>query len=204
MAIDLGTFVSDFATCFRLADLRRPQAVNIRSKEAYQVGLGPHGEAQTVKLVTQELQEYLPQKYKGEIGISIPYPTSTRQRCDLCLGQPPVWDWAIEVKMLRLLGDNGKLNDNILMHILSPYPEHRSALTDCEKLMNTKLSNNKAILIYGYDHDEWPLELAIEAFEALSSIRVRLGQRFSERFQGLVHPVHSRGIVCAWQIFPKG
>ena len=27
-----------------------------------------------------------------------------------------------EVKMLRLMGDNGKPNDNMLMHILSPYP----------------------------------------------------------------------------------
>jgi hypothetical protein len=31
-------------------------------------------------------------------------------------------DWAIEVKMLRLMGDNHKPNDNMLMHILSPYP----------------------------------------------------------------------------------
>ena len=30
---------------------------------------------------------------------------------------------------LRLKGDNGKPNDNMLMHILSPYPQHRSALT---------------------------------------------------------------------------
>jgi hypothetical protein len=34
------------------------------------------------------------------------------------------WGWAIEVKMLRLMGDNGKLNDNMVMHILSPYPAH--------------------------------------------------------------------------------
>jgi len=27
------------------------------------------------------------------------------------------------------MGDNGKPNDNMLMHILSPYPAHRSALT---------------------------------------------------------------------------
>jgi hypothetical protein len=37
--------------------------------------------------------------------------------------------------MLRLMGDNGKPNDNMLMHILSPYPSHRSALTDCQKLL---------------------------------------------------------------------
>ena len=40
--------------------------------------------------------------------------------------------------MLRFMGDNGKLNDNIVMHILSPYPEHRSALTDCT---NTRMNS---------------------------------------------------------------
>ena len=41
--------------------------------------------------------------------------------------------------MLRFLGDNGKPNDNILMHVLSPYPQHRSALTDCEKLARSSV-----------------------------------------------------------------
>lgn len=36
---------------------------------------------------------------------------------------------AVEVKMLWLMGDNGKTNDNMIMYILSPYPAHRSALT---------------------------------------------------------------------------
>jgi hypothetical protein len=56
----------------------------------------------------------------------------------VCLGGPAPWEWAIEVKMLRFMGDNGKLNDNIVMHILSPYPEHRSALTDCT---NTRMNS---------------------------------------------------------------
>jgi hypothetical protein len=43
-----------------------------------------------------------------------------RRHCDWCLGSPPLWDLAIEAKMLRLFADNGKLNDNMLMHILSP------------------------------------------------------------------------------------
>jgi hypothetical protein len=56
----------------------------------------------------------------------------------------PDWSWAIEVKLLRLLGDNGKPNDNILMHILSPYPAHRSAFTDCTKLLGAPLGRRKA------------------------------------------------------------
>jgi hypothetical protein len=36
------------------------------------------------------------------------------------LGRAGALGSAIEVKMLRLMGDNGKLNDNMVMHILSP------------------------------------------------------------------------------------
>lgn len=60
-------------------------------------------------------------------------PSLRGQKCDLVLEG----EWAVEVKMLRCLGDNGKPNDNILMHILSPYPAHRSALTDCMKLRDS-------------------------------------------------------------------
>ena len=50
--------------------------------------------------------------------------------------------------MLRLVDDNGNPNDNMLMHILSPYPNDRSALTDCLKLANSGLVGRKAVVIY--------------------------------------------------------
>ena len=56
--------------------------------------------------------------------------------------------------MLRLMGDNGKPNDNMLMHILSPYPNNRSALTDCVKLLESGLPGRKAVVIYGFDYPE--------------------------------------------------
>jgi hypothetical protein len=76
--------------------------------------------------------------------------------------------------MLRLMGDNGKPNDNMLTHILSPYPSHRSALTDCQKLAASGFSGSLAVLIYGYDYDALPMEPAVEAFEQLAEHRVRL------------------------------
>ena len=71
----------------------------------------------------------------------------------------------------RILGDNGKADDNILMHILSPCPAHRNALTDCEKLASSSLGQQKATLIYAYDAGEWPLEPAISAFETFARER---------------------------------
>ena len=79
--------------------------------------------------------------------------------------------------MLRLLGDNGKLNDNMLMHVLSPYLAHRSALTDCEKLVRSGMPGRKAIVIFGFDYDDWPMDPAIEAFETLASQRVAQGDQ---------------------------
>jgi hypothetical protein len=203
LVLDLANIVADFAAGLKRADAKRPQAVNVRTKKPFQPGIGPHSEAKTIELVLSELAESRPQHYAGfETGV--PYFEFPRQRCDLCLGQPPGWDWAIEVKMLRFLGDNGKPNDNILMHVLSPYPQHRSALTDCEKLARAEIGTRKAILIYGFDHDEWPLDPAIEAFENLAGRKVQLGLRESAMFLDLVHPVHANGRVFGWEIGAQG
>jgi hypothetical protein len=116
------------------------------------------------------------------------------------LGTSPEWDWSIEIKMARFVGDNGKDNDNILMHILSPYPPHRSALTDCQKLLESGFSGKRAILIYGFDHEAWPLDPAIEAFEILARSKVTLGERQNSSFSGLIHPVHREGRVFGWEV----
>jgi hypothetical protein len=190
--------VKDFAVAIQLADSRGPQAVGARTGRAYQPGIGPHTESQTITLVAGELA-VLDGAYAAH-AFDVPYPATTRQRCDWCLGLPPAWDWAIEAKLLRLFGDNGKLNDNMLMHILSPYPANRSAVTDCEKLVSSGPAGRKGILIFGYDYDGWPMDLAIEAFESLAAQRVVLGQRHEAGYDHLVHPVHRRGRVFAWEV----
>jgi hypothetical protein len=78
----------------------------------------------------------------------------------------------IEASMFKLFGDNGKLNDNVLMHVLSPpYLQHRSALSDCDKLIAFEIAARKAIVIFGYDYRDWPMDPAIDAFETLASKR---------------------------------
>lgn len=197
MPVNLSTIVGDFALGLREVDARRPTAINLRSKVPFRPGIGPHTEAATVALVMAELAAASPEKYR-EHRLGVPYPNAPRQKVDLCIGMPPEWDWAIEVKLLRFLGDNGQPNDNMLMHILSPYPEHRSALTDCRKMLSTRLARENAIVIYGFESETWPLEPAIEAFEALARARVRLGGRNEASFEGLVHPIHTHGRVFGW------
>jgi hypothetical protein len=91
----------------------------------------------------------------------------------------------------------------MVMHILSPYPAHRSALTDCTKLLASQLGTHKAILIYGYDYPDWPMDPAIEAFQVLASREVILADSAVASFDGLIHPVHSRGRVFGWQVQPR-
>lgn len=196
--VELDELVSDFAEALERADRRGPKAVSSRTGRSYRPGIGPHTEAQTTKLVTSELSR-LKDVY-WTYGLDVPYSATSRQRCDWCLGSPPNWEWAIEVKMLRLFGDNGKLNDNMLMHILSPYVAHRSAVTDCHKLVTSDLSGQKAIVIFGYDYDQWPMDPAIEAFEMLAGTFAALGERHLSAFDHLVHPIHQRGRVFGWEI----
>ena len=196
--MELSEFAADFALGLQSADGRRPVAINQRSKEPFLAGIGPHTESAATALIMAELAQAKPGLY-AQHTLNVPYGDS-RKKCDVCLGQSSDWEWAVEVKLLRFLGDNGQPNDNILMHILSPYPAHRSALTDCEKLMASGLHGRKAVLIYGFDSHEWPLEPAIEAFERLAAARVRMSTRCESRFAGLVHAVHSRGQTFAWEI----
>jgi hypothetical protein len=108
--------------------------------------------------------------------------------------------WANEAKLLRLKGDNGRPNDNMRMHILSPNPQHHSALTDFTKFLASGLPGRKAIIIYGYDHPTLSMDLAIDALELLARHRVRLVNRATAQFDGLVHPVHQCGRVFGWEI----
>ena len=132
----------------------------------------------------------------------VPYPAISRSRCDIVIGRSA--GWAIEVKLLRLLGDNGLKNDNMLMHILSPYPIDHSALSDCSKLLKSGFEGRKAIVIIGYDYDTLPLGPAIGAFELLASDEVDLIPTGPAPFNNLIHPIHQRGAVFGWEISKKG
>lgn len=102
--------------------------------------------------------------------------------------------------MARFKGDNGKLDDTAVKDLLSPYESDRSALTDTVKLARSGFPCRKAILIYGFEFDDRPLELAVAGFEVLARERLNLGAQHQAAMGPLVHPVHSAGLVFAWAI----
>ena len=132
------------------------------------------------------------------MGQFAPYPDQPRQKCDLYFGDP--LEWVVEAKMARFRGDNGKPDDTSLKDLLSPYPSDRSALTDATKLARSGFPCGKAILIYGFNYPDRPLEPAIHAFERLALERVDLGTRIASPIDDLVHPVDAGGTVFGWEV----
>jgi hypothetical protein len=196
-SITLDEIVTGLARGIALADDKAPVARSARTQSEYAAGIGPHTESQTLDLAIRGLSGVHPW---AAIEREVPYPALPRSRCDVCFGRPPTWEWCVEAKMLRMMGDNGKPNDNMLMHILSPYPQHRSALTDCSKLLASGLEGRKSIIIFGYDYETLAMDPAIEAFETLARRAVRLTARVEASVHGLRHPVHQRGRVFGWEI----
>jgi hypothetical protein len=196
--MELQWIVDGLARGIVAADSRSPIAVGQRSGRVFQPGIGPHSESETITIA---LQEPFAGFQDAHIEREVPYPAVPRSRCDLIIDDDE--GWAIEIKLLRLLGDNGLKNDNMLMHILSPYPADHSALTDCTKLLQSGFEGRKAIVIIGYDYDAFPLAPAVHAFELLAAHEVTLRSTEAAAFDGLIHPVHQRGAVFGWEILAR-
>jgi hypothetical protein len=131
-------------------------------------------------------------------GQFISYPTAARQKCDAWFGEP--LEWAVEIKMGRFRGDNGKPDDTGIKDLISPFRQDRSALVDASKLAGSGFESRMAILVYGFDDAERPLSDALTALDVLLRHRVTLVAREEASFEGLRHPVFQAGRVVVWEI----
>jgi hypothetical protein len=198
--VDLGQIVRDFALAMETVDHRRPQAASQRNAaRLYQPGIGPFGEDAAVAMTVAEMQAANKAAY-ADTG-KRRYPGSSHV-CDLALGATP--EWAMEVKLARLGRDNGTYEDAAIKKILSPYPDDRSAVTDCVKLAHSGFAGKCAILIYGFEDPQRPLDWLIEAFEAVAARTSVLGPRQQAPLGQLVHPVFAAGQVYAWEVVRDG
>jgi hypothetical protein len=103
--------------------------------------------------------------------------------------------------MARFYGDNGKPDDTGIKDVLSPFEADHSAVADAIKLSaDGGVAGRSAILIYGFDAPERPVERVIDAFEAVAGLYVHLGPRHMAKLSDLVHPVHRSGGVFAWEV----
>ena len=119
------------------------------SREAFrgfQPGVGPYGEPQLVRLIATHLNG-LPQ-FHGTV--------LTKRTPDLLVPG----EWAIEFKITRPYGDNGKEAENWSVNLLHPYEGNVSTIGDCYKLAKLETPERKAVVVIGYEHVPCKINLA--------------------------------------------
>jgi hypothetical protein len=151
MQLQLSELVSDFADALAAADASRS------SHKKFQPGIGPFGETDAVRTALAELKKVKPRHYTL---------ASMKRLPDLLIPG----EWAIEFKIVRPFGDNGKPAEHWSENVLHPYPGNTSSLGDCLKLRESALVERKCVVIFGYEHTPpiVALEPAIAGFELLA------------------------------------
>ena len=126
----------------------------------YLKGVGCLGEHQfRDEIVSWWNSNYADTKMDREIK----YPENGRWKCDVTLGvidertglrSDGSVEWAIELKYIRFIGDNGKVNNFGLGKVVSPYKAEHSSVGDAMRLSQTSMGKRKAVIMYGFDYDE--------------------------------------------------
>ncbi len=129
---------------------------------------------------TKELVRCWPSKYPSELSFiddEYSYPSS-KETCDLVITNSEIelpfgqFEWAIEMKYLRLVGNNGNNNDYVMQKAISPFLKDRSLVHDIEKLKLATFGQRKAVIFYGFDYDEMSV---IHAEKMCEEIRKSIG-----------------------------
>jgi hypothetical protein len=185
--MELPQVMSDVADVLMAVDSSRVPFKTFRA------GVGPYGEPQLLQLIKDRLNVL--NAYRGRVV--------TKRTPDLLLkGQ-----WALEFKIARPFGDNGKLAENWSVNLLHPYEGNVSAIGDCFKLLGLDRSERKAVVVIGYQHSPPQLSLGplLAAFEVVARhvAKINLGPRFEVTREGLIHPVHQQLMITSWEVLGR-
>jgi hypothetical protein len=133
----------------------------------------------------EQLKRRRPDCY-ARLERELPY-GETSGECDLCLAHEidAEFEWAIELKKVAFVGDNGKNNDFGPSKVVSPYKIHRSSVLDAERLRESRPAKRGAVLMYGFDFDaevvamgraiSVELGIALDRVDALTGVLKRNG-----------------------------
>jgi hypothetical protein len=185
--VELLPVISDIVDTLFTIDFSR------KAFKSFQPGVGPYGEPQLLQLIRERLNVL--DAYRGSVV--------TKRTPDLLLRG----HWALEVKIVRPFGDNGKPAENWSVNLLHPYEGNVSAIGDCLKLLDLNIPERKAVVIIAYEHAQPKINLSLllEAFEVVAKkvAKIGLGRRYEVARGGLVHPVHQHLRVIAWEVLGR-
>jgi hypothetical protein len=190
--MELSNLIADFASALAEVDATNP----VGSSGRFKPGCGPLTESEVTTLILRRLRERnaayrraAPTRY-----------SNGRAEYDFVLPG----EWAVEVKLARPFGDNGKPAERWSENLLYPYAGNTSSLGDCLKLLSSNFPERKAVLVIGYEHTPpvIPLEPAIRGFELLAAevLRLKLSSREQVTVTGLVHPCHQQATIYGWEV----
>jgi hypothetical protein len=182
--MDLDEFVSDIADALASIDASRAPF------RGFQAGVGPYGEPQLVRLIATFLNGLA--KYHATV--------CTKRTPDLLIPN----EWAVEFKITRPFGDNGKEAESWSVNLLHPYAGNVSTIGDCYKLLKLAGTERKAVVVIGYEHVPCRIDLTplVESFEVIANqvARIKLSGRVERRRGGLIHPVHQCFRLFGWEV----
>lgn len=185
--MELAEVATDIADALACIDASRD------AFRTFQSGVGPYGEPQLVRRIALHLNGLA--KYQGA--------AQTKRTPDLLIPS----HWALEFKIARPFGDNGREAENWSVNLLHPYPGNVSTVGDCYKLVTLECSERKAVVVIGYEHQPAQVDLTplIESFEVVARqvAHFRLSEHVECRRDGLVHPVHQVARVFAWEVLGR-
>lgn len=156
--------------------------------KSFQPGAGPYGEPQLVAAIARHLNAL-----RG-------YSAKSKRTPDLLISG----DWALEFKICRPFGDNGREAESWSVNLLHPYAGNVSVIGDCQKLQGLHGPERKAAVVVGFEHDPAVISLdpLFDSFEAIAHhvMRLPLANRLEVRRPGLSHPVHQCLRIAAWEV----
>jgi hypothetical protein len=157
----------------------------------YQPGVGPYGEPQVIRKVLQYLKTNYPNIYSN---------AKTKRVPDLLIPN----QWALEFKIIRPFGDNGKEAEHWSQNLLHPYEGNVSSIGDAIKLRKSELIERKGIIAITYEHDppKIQVQVLVDCFEYISRniVYISLGNRYTKTISNLIHPVHQQCTVYGWEL----
>jgi hypothetical protein len=134
------------------------QGVSRRTGVTYLPGVPAMTERQLCKeLVSWWIHNYPTDFHPiGMCEEEVPYPGLPRARCDIAFNSDASSkgrEWAIEVKRIQFIGDNGKNNDHNVQKMLSPYMKDRSLVHDIDRMQGHPVARRHAVLGYAFSYD---------------------------------------------------
>jgi hypothetical protein len=155
-----------------IADILKQYDTERPIHKAFQPGIGPFGEPQIVSLIAQRL-------------IARDIEARTRRTPDLIIQE----EWAIEFKIVRPYGDNGREAENWSVNMLHLYAGNISLVGDAIKLSKLDKYSHKGLFVIGFEH--FPAKISLDplfdSFELIARqvMKITLSDRIEQRCEDL-------------------